>query len=159
MNFSFTDKFDIIIGKELSLRIIEKQQGKGAMLPFYYWDILVGTRTVGKISLRVGRNFHSYYNGNIGYEIDELYRGHRYSQKACELLLPVAEFHGMKELLLTCRETNIASYKVIESLGAELLEITEAPREYFAWKEGMERQRIYSWSVAAAAERLAKKYQ
>lgn len=144
MCFPFQNGFDTVTGAEVSLRVLEKRQGDGVMLPFYYWNICANGKTVGKISLRIGRNFHTWYNGNVGYEIDSQYRGHRYSQKACELLLPVAEFHGMGELLLTCKESNIASRKIIEGLGAELLEIAEVPREYFAWKEGMERQRIYS---------------
>ncbi len=126
------------------MQIIEKRQGDGVMLPFYYWDICVNEKMVGKISLRIGRNFHTYYDGNVGYEVDEAYRGHGYSRKACLLLLPIAKAHGMKELLLTCKESNIASCKTIEGLGAKLLEIAEIPKEYFAWKEGMERQRIYA---------------
>lgn len=144
MCFPFQDKFDTVAGGEVSLRIIEKRQGNDIMLPFYYWNICVGGEVVGKISLRIGRNFHTYYDGNVGYEVDSQYRGHRYSQKACELLLPIAKFHGMNELLFTCKESNAASRNIIEGLGAKLLEIAEVPEEYFARKEGMERQRVYS---------------
>lgn len=142
--FIFKDEFDLIIGRELTLQIIEKRQGDDIMLPFYYWEIRAGGKAVGKISLRIGRNFHTYYDGNIGYEIDKAYQGNHYSGKACKMILPVARAHGMEELLLTCKESNIASYKTIEGLGAKLLEIAEVPREYFAWREGMERQRVYS---------------
>lgn len=142
--FHFEERFDSISGGELALQIIEKQQGNDVMLPFYYWDIYADGKAVGKISLRIGRNFHTYYNGNIGYEIDGAYRGNHYSKKACKMVLPVARAHGMEELFLTCKESNIASYKTIEGLGAKLLEIAEVPREYFAWREGMEKQRVYS---------------
>jgi len=145
--FPFKGEFDHIIGRELTLRIIEKRQGDGVTLPFYYWEIRAEGKTVGKISLRIGRNFHTYYDGNVGYEIDRAYRGNHYSGKACKMILPVAGAHGMEKLLLTCRESNIASYKTIESLGAKLLEIAEVPKEYFAWQEGMERQRIYVLSL------------
>ena len=59
------------------------------------------------------------------------------------MVLDVARFHDMEFIYLTCDESNIASYKTIENLGAELVEICNAPREYFGWREGMERQRIY----------------
>lgn len=145
--FTFQDEFDLIIGRELILQIIEKRQGDGVTLPFYYWEIRAEGKTVGKISLRIGRNFHTYYDGNIGYEIDQAYRGSHYSRKACKMILPVARAHGMEELLLTCKESNIASYRTIEGLGGKLLEIAEVPKEYFAWREGMERQRVYSLAL------------
>ena len=113
------------------------------MLPFYYYDICVNSIVVGKISIRIGNNYHSYYNGNIGYEIDKEYRGNNYAYKACKLVLQVAKAHGMGELVLTCDESNIASYKTIEKLGAELIEIIKPPEDYFAYRENMERQRIY----------------
>ena len=58
-------------------------------------------------------------------------------------MLDVARFHGMEFIYMTCDESNIASYKTIEMLGAELVEICDVPREYFGWREDMERQRFY----------------
>lgn len=142
--FSFLDGFEHVQGDGITLELLETVPGDGAALPFYYWTICAGPTPVGKISLRIGENFHAYYNGSVGYEVDEEHRGHHYAQKACRAIFPVAKAHGMKRLLLTCAESNAASYKTIEGLGAELLEIAEVPREYFAWREGMERQRIYS---------------
>ncbi len=49
----------------------------------------------------------------------------------------------MNELILTCDESNIASYKTIEKLGADLIEIVKPPEDYFAYREDMEKQRIY----------------
>ena len=131
--FSFTDHFDRISSGPMTLQIIEKISAGADGLPFYYYDILVDGAPVGKISLRIGVNFHTYYNGSIGYEVDE----------PCRVVLPVARHHGMTHLYLTCAESNIPSYRTIEGLGAELVEIRQVPREYFAWREGMERQRIY----------------
>ena len=71
--------------------------------------------------MRIGNNFHSYYNGNIGYEIEEIFRGKNYALKACKLVLPIAKAHGMNELFLTCDENNIPSYKTIEKLGGEVV--------------------------------------
>lgn len=139
----FFDKYDFIEAEPLSLKIIEKHPGDNIVIPFYYWDILLNGHPIGKISLRIGSNFHSYYNGNVGYEINEPHRGKNYAYKACLLILPVAVEHGMNELILSCEESNIASYKTIEKLSAELIEIVDVPRAYFAWQEDMEKQRIY----------------
>lgn len=141
--FAFTDRFDRLADRPITLQITEKVPAGADGLPFYFYDILVSGQPVGKISLRIGANFHTYYNGNIGYEVDEPYRGRGYARAACRLLLPLAHYHGMTFLYLTCAESNIASYRTIEGLGADLVEIREVPREYFAWRENMERQRIY----------------
>lgn len=143
--FEFTDKFDILENDELILKITQKYSGDDEMIPFYYYDIIrkSDSATVGKISAHIGNNFHSYYNGHIGYEIFKEYRGNGYAYKASLMVLDVARFHGMEFIYLTCDERNIVSYKTIENLGAELVEICDVPREYFGWREGMESQRIY----------------
>ncbi len=140
--FMFFYDFDIISDGAIRLKISQKYKGDDELLPFYYYDIFVGDTAVGKISIRIGSNYHSYYNGNIGYEIDKEYRGNNYSYKACKLVLQVAKVHGMNELILTCDESNVASYKTIEKLGAELIEIVKPPEDYFAYRENMEKQRI-----------------
>lgn len=147
--FEFTDKFDILENDELILKITQKYSGDDEMIPFYYYDIIRKTDnvTVGKISIRIGNNFHSYYNGHIGYEIFKEYRGNDYAYKASLMVLDVARFHGMGFIYLTCDESNTASYKTIEKLDAELVEICNVPGEYFDWHEGMEKQRIYKLEV------------
>ena len=145
--FTFLDRFNEIDDGDMTLRIIEKSEGTAELIPFYYYDIFVDGAPVGKISIRIGDNFHSYYNGHIGYEIDEGARGHGYARRACELVLDVARFHGMTRLYLTCDEDNTASYRTIEKLGGSLLEICDVPREYFAWYEGIPRHRVYQLSL------------
>lgn len=146
--FKFFNEFDVISTDEITLKISQKHQGDDELLPFYYYDIIVGNNIVGKISIRIGNNYHSYYNGHIGYEIDKEYRGNNYSYKACKLVLQVAKAHDMGELILTCDESNIASYKIIEKLGAELIEIVKPPKDYFAYRENMEKQRIYKLQLS-----------
>jgi predicted acetyltransferase len=41
----------------------------------------------------------------------------------------------MEFIYLTCDESNIASYKTIEKIGAELVEICDVPKKYFGWSE------------------------
>ena len=145
--FTFLDCFNEINGGDMTLKIIEKSEGTAELLPFYYYDIFVDEVPVGKISIRIGDNFHSYYNGHIGYEIDEGARGNGYARRACELVLDGARFHGMTRLYLTCDEDNTASYRTIEKLGGSLLEICDVPREYCAWYEGIPRHRVYQLNL------------
>ena len=145
--FEFMNDFDIFSNDEVTLKISQKYQGDNELLPFYYYDICVNSIAIGKISIRIGSNYYSYYNGNIGYEIDKEYRGSNYAYKASKLVLQVAKAHNMSELILTCDESNIASYKTIEKLGAELIEIVKPPKDYFAYREDMEKQRIYKLSL------------
>ena len=141
--FPFDTRFETLTDGNMTLRVIEKKEAGRVELPFYYYDICVRGTAVGKISIRIGDNFHTYYNGHIGYEVDEPYRGHGYAGRAARMVLEVARHHGMKSIYITCAEDNLASARTIEGLGAELAEICQVPREYFAWYEGIPRHRIY----------------
>ena len=147
-SFAFSDAFDTIQGPNgLHLEIIEKNPGDAVILPFYWYDIYAGGKPVGKISIRIGDNYHSYYNGHVGYEVDPEYRGHRYSLEALKLVLPIAKHHGMERIYLTCDQSNEASRRIIELSGARLLEIAKIPRDYFAWREGIEDHCIYQLDI------------
>ncbi len=142
--FPFTDRFDVIPGENgMRLALIEKNPGGGAVLPFYYYDVCVDDRQVGKISVRIGDNYHSCYNGHIGYEVNETDRGHHYALSALKLVLPVARYHGMERVYVTCGESNAASRRTIELAGGRLMEIVSVPADYFAWYEGIEDHCIY----------------
>ena len=143
--FEFKEKFDELTNDKVHLKIIEKFQGDDSIIPFYYYDIYENkyNEKVGKISIRIGYNYHSYYNGHIGYEIDEGFRGNKYSFYASQVVLQVAKEYGMKSINLSCNESNRASRKIIEYLGCELMEIIDVPKEYFGWYEGIEKQCIY----------------
>lgn len=94
----FNKELYYIEGDDIELRLIDTYEGGAGTLPFYWWDIIRKPNKVpiGKISFRIGHNYHSYYNGNIGYEIDEAYRGHHYALLACQLVLRVAQHHKME---------------------------------------------------------------
>lgn len=143
--FQFYEQFNELSDDIVSLKIIEKHPGNEVMIPFYYYDIYENQthQKVGKISIRIGENYHSYFNGHIGYEIDEAYRGHKYSFYAAKLVLQVAKEHGMEFIYITCNESNKASKKVIEYLGGELIEVAPIPKDYFGWYEGIEPHCIF----------------
>ena len=147
--FAFSTAFDSIPGPDgMHLEILEKNPGDGVILPFYYYDIYIGDQPVGKISIRIGDNYHAYYNGHVGYEIDESFRGHRYSLAALRLVLPVAKHHGMDRIYLTCDQSNEASKRTIALSGARYLETAKIPRDYFAWRVGIEDHCIYQLDLS-----------
>ena len=80
----FNQNFKIIKGDTLTLKLMETCVGDDKVIPFYYYEIYLNSisSTIGKISIRIGHNKHSYINGNVGYEIDEPFRGNGYAKIA-----------------------------------------------------------------------------
>ena len=148
-NNLFNKDFYHIEGDNIELRLIDTYKGGDGELPFYWWDIIQKSNNVavGKISFRIGHNYHSYYNGNIGYEVDEKYRGHHYALLACQLILKVAQYHKMEKIYLTCDYDNEASYKTIEKLGAKLIEEVVPPKDYIFYYDGIGIQKIYEMNI------------
>lgn len=99
-------------------------------LSAYHFAIcdLDGTK-MGACDLRIGHNESVYYGGNIGYRVEEPWRGHHYAGKACRLLFELARRHGMEYLIITCDPDNRASRKTCQWLGGELVEIAELPED------------------------------
>lgn len=142
-------KFNIINSDVLRLELICFNEGNEKEIPYYWYNIIENktNNQVGKISIRIGSNYHSYYNGNIGYEIDSDYRGNNYAYLASKMVLDVARFYKMNELILTCEENNITSSKTIEKLGGVLIETVAPPRDYFAYFEGIKKHKIYKLDI------------
>ena len=145
----FDKRYFNVPGEILDLRLINVFEPDNGDLPFYWWDIILKTEhiAIGKISLRLGENRHSYYNGNIGYEIDKEYQGRHYALLACEMVLPIAKAHGMDKLYLTCDYDNVPSYKTIERLGGTLIEEIEPPTDYIHYYEGIPKHKIYELKI------------
>ena len=122
-------------------------------VPSYQFAVCIGAEIIGRIDLRIGyRGFGPdegslYYGGQIGYGIDEKYRGNGYAGRACRLLLPVARAHGMTKLLITNNRTNTASRRVCEKLGARFLRVARLPEWTDIYKEGRRFQNIFEWSI------------
>ena len=97
-------------------------------VPAYYFAIRnKDGAKIGECDLRVGHNENTYYGGNIGYSINEEYRGHHYAGKACLLLFELAKRHNMDYLIISCDPDNFASRKTCEYAGGKLSEIAELP--------------------------------
>lgn len=101
-----------------------------------------GGEHLGRIRLRVGWNEDVIrYAGQVGYAVAPAHRGHRYAERACRLILPVAKRHGMASLWITCQRDNAGSRRTLERLGAELVGIFDVPAGY-PLDAGMERKKM-----------------
>lgn len=59
--------------------------------------------------------------GNIGYEIRLPYRGNNFALKALELLEDTMIDNGLTKPILIAHQTNLASIRIIEKFGGELI--------------------------------------
>lgn len=115
-------------------------------VPAYYFTICTSDGIeVGKCELRIGYNENIYYGGNIGYQINEAYRGHHYAAKACRLLFGLAGKHNMKTLIIDVNPENIASRKTCEYLGGTLQAIVDLPAYNDRYIDGERKTCIYSF--------------
>lgn len=60
--------------------------------------------------------------GHIGYDTVPSFRGRGVATEMLRLALPVARTLGLREVLVTCNDTNVASIRVIERNGGVLRE-------------------------------------
>lgn len=125
-----------------------EEQPEKRWLPAYYLDIcLVDGTTIGKCDLRIGHNDKTYIGGNIGYGIDQPYRGHHYAAKACKLLFQQAKKHGLDYLIITCDPANVASYKTCEHAGGIFIETANIPEDNEMYAEGKRKVKIYRFDI------------
>lgn len=111
----------------LELLSYEKDHLPKGWKPYYIYNIIENHHEVGRIVLREGTCQERYFDGHIGYTIEEEYRGHHYSREACILLFDIAKEKGMTQLMITCSPENIASRRIIESLPSQFIEEKEIP--------------------------------
>lgn len=117
-------------------------------VPTYYFDVCLPDGTpVGYCDLRIGHNDKTYIGGNIGYGIDQPYRGHHYAAKACKLLFSLAEKHGMDYLIITCVPENAASSRTCQLAGGTYLETAVIPEDNEMYEEGKRQVMIYRFSL------------
>ena len=135
---------------------VDKQMGNPEKkhVPGYEFIICKGGEKIGRINLRIGYgggfyNSNLYYGGQIGYDVDEPYRGNGYASAACKLLAPVAKAHKMTKLLITNNITNIASKRVCEKLGTRLIREVRLPEWSDMYKEGSRFNNIFEWDLHA----------
>ena len=113
-------------------------------VPAYHFQIMADGQPVGKISLRIGYPDSLLYGGQIGYNVDEPYRGHGYAGAACRLLFPVMRTHGMRSAIITNNVENTASRRVCEKIGARFLCQIDIPEDHEMYKNGSRRVNVYA---------------
>ncbi len=132
----------------LSLQRTADAQPERRWLPAYYFAICLADGTpIGRCDLRIGHNEKTYIGGNIGYAIDEPYRGHRYAVRACKLLFRLARQHGMTHLFITCVPENAASARTCELAGGTYLETVPIPSDNEMYSEGKRWVRVYRFEL------------
>ena len=143
-------KTDDLRGEEVFLRLTKTcdAQPKKKWVPAYYFDIclLDGTR-IGYCDLRIGHNEKTAIGGNIGYGIDEPYRGHHYAAKACALLFELAKKHGLEYLTLSCQPENTASSRTCEIAGGRYMGTFPIPKGNEMYQEGKRFVKVYRFGL------------
>lgn len=86
--------------------------------------------TMGRVTFRAtDTDWIINYTGHIGYRVDEAFRGRRYAERSCRLLLPFIRAHR-PEIWITCAPDNLGSMRTIERLGATFVEVVDVPADY-----------------------------
>ncbi len=126
-------------------------------LPAYRFDICLADGTkIGTCDLRIGHNDKTYIGGNIGYAIDEPFRGRRYAACACALLFRLARRHGMDYAIITCVPGNRASSRTCEIAGGTYLETAPIPEDNEMYAEGKREVMVYRFELAGASPAAIK---
>ena len=149
--FEFNDFMELpdLSDDVVHLVCVEKKTGvpDKKLVPSYNFAICISSEKVGEINLRIGYSDRLYYGGNIGYCVLEKYRAKGYATRACKLLVPVAKWHGMEKLLITCDHENAPSRRVCEKLGASLIRCARLPEWHDIYKEGGRFEYIHEWAI------------
>lgn len=142
---------DFLKNDEITLRLKKTVEGNEEKdwVPAYHFAVCndKGIK-MGECDLRIGHNDKLYYGGNIGYKINEEYRGNHYAGKACFLLFELARKHNLEYLIITCNPDNYASKKTCEYAGGELLEIAELPEDSDMRERGETQKCIFRFTLA-----------
>ncbi|MFT3694522.1 MAG: GNAT family N-acetyltransferase [Kofleriaceae bacterium] len=110
----------------------------------YEFEIRLGTQRVGRIGFRCEpTHYMTMYAGNIGYRIDEPFRGHRYAARAIGLLTPFMRRHDFSTAWITIDPENTASRRTAELAGAVFVEIVDLLPDDEQYKDGERRKCRY----------------
>jgi len=131
--FRFLDPGPLVDGDlEMVLARAKPCDTRRGVVPQYEFELrLTGTTPkIGLIKLRIRLTDElKCFGGNLSYDVDEGYRGHKYAARGCRLLFPLARQHGLKSLLITCAPDNAASRRTCELIGARYVDTIEAEIE------------------------------
>jgi predicted acetyltransferase len=147
----FTEFIDLptLADDEIELVCIAKKPAipEKKYVPAYEFEIRKDGNRIGDIGLRIGYTEGLYYCGNIGFGVDELFRGHGYAAMACNLLIPIMKAHGMKKITITNDIDNIPSKRTCEKVGAKFIRIARLPEWTELYSPSRRFSNIYEWSI------------
>lgn len=137
--------------EEITIKEVFRYRDKDFEEPveIIYFDILLcePRRKIGYCDLRMGMNSSLVILGQVGYHIDERFRGHHYALKACRLLFECAKELGMESLLITCNPENIPSRKTLEALGGTMEKIVPVPCDHECFLRGDRRKCVFVYDL------------
>ncbi len=136
-------------------RTCEAQPEKNWVPAYYFHVCLSDGRKIGQCDLRIGHNDRLYIGGNIGYGIDEAYRGHHYAVKTCELLFRQARKHHLDYVIITCDPDNKASSRTCELAGGQFVETAKVPEWHNMYEEGYRQVMVYRFDLNEHSENEA----
>lgn len=106
---------------------------------------------MGSIALRIGdTEFLTHFAGQIGYGVENAFRGRHLAARSVRLLLPLARLHGLNPLWITCNPENLASRRSCEIAGATLFEIVDLPHNCEMYARGERRKCRYKIELRKA---------
>lgn len=98
---------------------------------------------VGQIGFKIGiSELFKKYAGQVGYEVEERYRGNGYAGKALMALKKHLALY-MPYIYITCDPTNLASARTIEKAGGVFQEVVDVPKDHIVYKMGSTHKNIY----------------
>ncbi|MBP3728918.1 MAG: GNAT family N-acetyltransferase, partial [Lachnospiraceae bacterium] len=103
----------------------------------YHFDICgEGGQRIGQCDLHLGHSERLYFGGNIGYRVEEAFRGRHVAVRVCRLLFELAARHGLGYVIISCFPENGASRATAEASGCRLLETARLPLWHELSREG-----------------------
>ncbi len=106
--------------------------------PILSYLIEVAGQTIGEIRIRLGDSEDlTRHFGQIGYEIYPAFRGRGHVTAACRLALNLMRDLGYDAVWITCNPENLASRRVCEKLGAQLVETINIPVDHVMYEHGI----------------------
>jgi predicted acetyltransferase len=83
----------------------------------------LGEDIIGRVSVRHELNeMLRARGGHLGYSVAPRFRGKGYATEMVRQALDYCRSLGLRTVLITCGETNVPSYRLIERLGGRLRE-------------------------------------
>ncbi len=108
-------------------------------VPAYIFSMRMppGNQLAGSISLRLGQGeYLTHFAGQVGYTVEQPFRGQHLAARSLRLILPLARRHGLSPLWITCNPENIASRKTCERAGGTFVEIVDVPEGTELYQRG-----------------------